>query len=107
MYYYLEYRNDSGKVDVIHEKVPNEIKNGYSVAMSDVYPPGMEHVSDITIYAVDKETNIVTSSGTTVNIEQAVQLINKVVEVQLENTSLQKRVDDITIAIAALMGGAV
>ncbi|OPX45072.1 baseplate J-like protein [Ruminiclostridium hungatei] len=64
-------------------------------------------ISDITIYAVDKETNIVTSSGTTVNIEQAVQLINKVVEVQLENTSLQKRVDDITIAITALMGGAI
>ncbi|KQS19191.1 hypothetical protein ASF99_04715 [Exiguobacterium sp. Leaf187] len=96
--YYLEYENDTKIVTHIHEKLPSPIKEGHSVAKSDQFEIGMELEFMITVDTVNKE-GIVSASSTTKQTVPAYQLLQKIKELQDDNSSLRNQNEALTLTL--------
>lgn len=96
---FAEYELTSGYVINLSEERPETITEGCSVALLQGFNVGDEFNFLIKITEVDELTNVVTSFS-------AIRCAKSYTEILNNQKLLKQQVDDLNIAMAAILGGA-
>ena len=97
--FYIKYENDTRLVVGIYTEEP-QVEEGYSIARSDMFEPGMELEYVITIDTVDQEGNV-TASSTTKQVVPAYQILKELHNTKVKNEILEQSILELSI----LLGG--
>lgn len=103
--FYIKYEDDTKLVVGIYPTEPQP-EEGYSIARSYNFEPGMELEYVITVDTLNQD-GAVTASSTTKQTVPAYQILKELHDTKEQNIVLQQQVADLEMAMAAVLGGAV
>lgn len=98
--FYIKYENDTRLVVGIYQEEP-QVEEGYSIARSDMFEPGMELEYVITVDTVDQDGNV-TASSTTKQVVPAYQILKELHETKEQNKILNQAVLELSMLIGGM-----